>query len=169
MPFTPYHFGPSGFIGLTFRKWLDLPVFVLANVIVDIEVLVIALLGLGWPYHRYLHTLLLGALAGIGWGLVAYRLRGLFAKIMRIFRLPYKTGLSKMIVSGILGVWLHVLIDAVFHWDVKIFWPNKAKPLYKLLSQEQVKTVCIWFWVGAIVLYGFFLARQTRRKDAQGQ
>jgi len=49
MPFTPYHFGPSGFWGLAFRKWLDLPVFVLANVIVDIEVLVIWFFGLGWP------------------------------------------------------------------------------------------------------------------------
>ena len=41
MPFTPYHFGPSGFVGLVFGKWIDLPVFVLANVIVDVEVLVV--------------------------------------------------------------------------------------------------------------------------------
>ena len=169
MPFTPYHFGASGFVGRIFRKWLDLPVFVLATVVVDVEVLVISWLGLDWPIHRYFHTLLLGAVAGIGWALAAYRLRGLFAKTMRIFRLPYRTRLPKMIVSGILGVWLHVLIDAVFHWDVNIFWPNKAKPLYKLLSQEQVETVCIWFWVGAIVLYGIFLIRQTRRKGAQRQ
>ena len=169
MPFTPYHFGPSGFVGLIFRKWIDLPVFVLANVVVDLEVLTIGALGGDWPYHRYLHTLLLGALTGIGWGLVAYRLRGIFKKLMRLFRLDYKTTLSKMIISGILGIWLHVLIDAVFHWDVNIFWPNKAKPLYKLLSQRQVETVCIWFWVGAIVLYGIFLIRQTMRKGAQRQ
>ncbi len=41
MPFTPYHFGPSGFVGLVFGKWIDLPVFVLANVIVDVEVLAV--------------------------------------------------------------------------------------------------------------------------------
>ena len=41
MPFTPYHFGPSGFFGLALKKWIDLPVFLLANVIIDVEVLLI--------------------------------------------------------------------------------------------------------------------------------
>ncbi|MHC4299546.1 MAG: hypothetical protein ACYS7Y_19890 [Planctomycetota bacterium] len=36
MPFTPYHFGPSGCVGLILRKWIDVPVFVLTNVIIDI-------------------------------------------------------------------------------------------------------------------------------------
>ena len=75
MPITPYHFGPSGFVGLALRKWLDIPVFVLANVVVDIEVLVIRLLGLGWPAHRYSHTLLIGAVVGAIWGVAAYPLR----------------------------------------------------------------------------------------------
>ena len=43
MPFTPYHFGPSGFIGLLFRKWLDVPVIVATNVLIDIEVIVDAM------------------------------------------------------------------------------------------------------------------------------
>ena len=68
MPFTPYHFGPSGFVGLVFRKWIDMPVFVLANVIVDVEVLAVGLFGLGWPIHRYCHTLLIGAVVGALWG-----------------------------------------------------------------------------------------------------
>ena len=82
MPFTPYHFGPSGFVGLVFRKWIDVPVFVLANVIVDIEVLVIMLFNLGWPRHRYCHTLLIGAAVGALWGVAAYPLRNLFKKIV---------------------------------------------------------------------------------------
>src|SRR4030042_3204640 len=90
MPFTPYHFGPSGFLGLAFRKWLDVPVFVLANVIVDIEVLVIKLLGVEWP-HRYVHTLLLGALAGALWGIAAYQLRHPFEKIMQMLRIDRKS------------------------------------------------------------------------------
>lgn len=78
MPYTPYHFGPSGFVGLIFKKHIDIPVFVLANVVVDVEVLVINLLGLGWPVHRYAHTLLIGAVVGAVWALVAYPMRRLF-------------------------------------------------------------------------------------------
>ncbi|MDH4240861.1 MAG: hypothetical protein OEW48_14985 [Phycisphaerae bacterium] len=153
MPFTPYHFGPSGFIGLALRKWLDIPVFVLANVIVDLEVLVLRLLGVGWPIHRYFHTLLIGAAAGILWALAAWPLRNVFKKIMQILRIPYETSLWKMLVSGILGVWLHVVIDSIYHWDVCLFWPSKVKPLYAFVTKQQVETICLVFVIPAFVLY----------------
>ena len=159
MPFTPYHFGPSGFIGLVFRKWIDIPVFVLANVIVDVEVLAIMLFNLGWPRHRYCHTLLIGAAVGILWGLAAYPLRNIFKKLMQIFRIPYETGLRKMVISGILGVWLHILIDGAYHFDVKILWPNKTISLWKVihnyLGKEQIETICLVFIFVALVPYLF--------------
>jgi len=164
MPFTPYHFGPSGFVGLVFKKYLDLPVFVLANVIVDIEVLFYD----HWPVHRYAHTLLLGAAVGILWALAAFPCRSVFAKIMKLLRLPYQTGLKKMIISGILGVWFHVLIDSIYHWDVRLFWPSSIKPLFALLSTGQVKISCIILWLAALVLYAiytkWFIKNKTSNK-----
>jgi len=153
MPYTPLHFGPSGFIALTFRKWLDVPVFVLANVIVDIEVLVIILFGIGLPRHRYCHTLLIGAAVGVVWGLAAYLLRNFFKKIMQIFHVPYKTGFWKMLVSGVLGAWFHVVIDAIYHEDVRMFWPSSATPLYALLTRPQINIICTIFFIPAIILY----------------
>jgi len=129
------------------------PVFVLANVIVDIEVLVLMLLGTDWPRHRLCHTLLIGAAVGIVWGLAAYLLRNLFKKIMKLFHIPYKTGFWKMLVSGVLGVWFHVVIDAVYHLDVRMFWPSNIKPLHGLLTQRQVNIVCTIFFIPAIILY----------------
>ena len=72
MPITPYHFGPAGLLGYIFRRWIDLPVFVLANVIVDIEVLLVSLMQFGRPFHRYGHTFIIGAAVGAVWGFVAY-------------------------------------------------------------------------------------------------
>jgi membrane-bound metal-dependent hydrolase YbcI (DUF457 family) len=162
MPFTPYHFGPSGFFGLVFRKFIDLPVFILASVIVDIEVLFYH----RWPVHRYAHTLLIGAAVGLLWGLLAYPLKGLFGKLMNLFRLPYKPRLWKMLISGILGVWFHVLIDSIYHVDVRIFWPARARPLHNLLTQQQVRGVCIAFWFTAIILYVIILLRAKRVKKS---
>jgi membrane-bound metal-dependent hydrolase YbcI (DUF457 family) len=157
VPFTPYHFGPSGFIGLVFGKWIDLPVFVLANVIVDVEVLVIRAFGLGWPVHRYCHTLLIGTVVGGLWGIAAYPLRHFFKRMMGVFYIPYKTGLRKMIVSGILGVWLHVLIDQAYHFDVKIFWPSKNMWLWQVLHERitkgQIEAICMLFFVATFILY----------------
>ncbi len=161
MPITPYHFGPSGFLGLALRKWLDIPVFVLANVIVDIEVL----FNHHWPMHRYFHTLLIGAVVGAIWGIAAYPLRHFFEKIMQMLRIPYQTSLWKMAVSGALGVWLHVVIDAIYHWDVQIFWPSKAKPLWQLINQGQVKAICVAFFFAALILYTIIAVSYTKRKS----
>ncbi len=154
MPFTPYHFGPSCFIGLIFRKWLDIPVFILANIIVDLEVLVINFLGVGWPIHRYIHTLLIGAAAGMIWALAAWPLRNVFKKTMQILRIPYQTSFLKMLISGVLGVWLHVVIDAIYHPDVCLFWPNiRIRPLYALVSKRQVEVICLVFLLAAVIPY----------------
>ena len=149
MPVTPYHFGPSGFLGLVFRKYIDLPVFLIANIVVDLEVLY----WQQWPVHRAVHTLLTGAVAGIIWGLAAYPLRNIFAKLMQKIHLPYETSLAKMIVSGVLGIWLHIIIDAPYNWDIHLFWPSKITPLYGLISKSHMQIVCIGFWVLAIVAY----------------
>jgi len=171
MPFTPYHFGPSGFIGLVFRKWLDFPVFVLANVIVDFEVLVVMLFNLGWPRHRYCHTFLIGAAVGALWGLAAWPLRNLFKKIMQLLRIPYKTSLPKMVISGILGLWLHILIDGAYHFDVKILWPNETISLWKMihrhLGKEKIETICLIFFPAAFVAYIFAVRSFSKNSRLQ--
>ncbi|MHC4174479.1 MAG: hypothetical protein ACYTBX_10475 [Planctomycetota bacterium] len=173
MPFTPYHFGPSGFIGLAFRKWIDIPVFVLASVVVDIEVLVIMFFRLGWPIHRYCHTFLIGAAVGAAWGAAAYPLRHLFKKLMQLFRIPYKGDLRKMVISGVLGVWLHVLIDATYHSDVKIFWPNKTTSLWRVIhrhvSAEQIETICLIFFFAALVPYLFAATSFSKNSRIQNR
>jgi membrane-bound metal-dependent hydrolase YbcI (DUF457 family) len=163
MPITPYHFGPSGFLGLTLRKWLDVPVFVFANVVVDIEVL----FNHHWPMHRYFHTLLIGAVVGAIWGIAAYPLRHFFEKIMQMLRIPYQTSFWKMVVSGVLGVWLHVVIDAIYHWDVQILWPSKAKPLWQLISQRQVEILCVGFFIAAVIAYAFAVASYVKQNKVK--
>jgi membrane-bound metal-dependent hydrolase YbcI (DUF457 family) len=160
MPFTPYHFGPSGFFALLFRKHLDNPVFMLANVIIDIEVLV-------FGHHFYTHTLLLGAATGALWAAAAYPLRHLFKKIMQIFLLPYQTNLWKMIISGVLGIWLHVIIDGIYHWDIRVLWPGSSKPLYGFISRENIEIICLCFFVPAIILYVFAAMSYIKRNSGK--
>ena len=160
MPFPPYHFGPSGLAGLALRKWIDIPVFVLANIIVDIEVL----LYNDWPPHRYVHTLLIGAAKEAIWGVLAYFARPIFIKAMQFVSIPYKTNLIKMIISGILGVWMHVLIDGIYHYDVLIFWPSQVRPLWRWLSQAEVVLWCKLSFIGVFILYIFAVGSFNRQK-----
>ncbi len=171
MPFTPYHFGPSGFVGLVFRKWIDVPVFVLANVVIDFEVLAISAMGYRWPYHRYMHTMLIGALVGAVFGAAAWYLRGVFKWGQELFGVPYRTNRVKMVASGAMGAAFHVLVDGVYHFDVMAFWPWKhrpATPLFGLVSGVQVKYFCVLFWFLAILAWGLILMKKhARPEDSQ--
>lgn len=173
MPMTAYHFGLHGFIGLLFKKWLDVPVFVLANVIVDVEVLFRAEYIGGpltrWHYpHRvfHFHTLLIGGIVGLVFGLSLFPMRKVFGKIMNFFRLSYKPTLMKMGVSGLLGAWLHVIVDAIYHRDVQAFWPNKNyRLLWNRLTQPQVRIFCLYFWIAALVVYIIILLRSFNKRN----
>ncbi|PKL51234.1 MAG: hypothetical protein CVV39_00210 [Planctomycetes bacterium HGW-Planctomycetes-1] len=164
MPVTPYHFGPAGLIGYIFRKWIDLPVFVLANVIIDVEVLLNRFMDLGRPIHRLGHTFLIGAVIGAGWGLAAYTAMPIFKWFMEKISIPYRTNAFKMIISGILGIWFHVLIDGIYHYDVIPFWPMKKNHFWRLLTKNQVEWICIACMAILIVLYIFSLKRQSVKK-----
>lgn len=164
MPITPYHFGPSGLIGYVFRKWIDFPVFLLANVVVDVEVLLVGHLRLGWPIHRYAHTFLIGALVGAVWGLIAYFIKPALKWGMNIIRINYKPNFYKMLISGVLGVWLHVFIDSIYHYDPKPFWPFPKNILWRIIVQHQVKMICLICLGVFVVLYLLPAFKQAFKK-----
>lgn len=179
MPFTPYHFGPSGFVGLLLRRWIDLPVFLLANVMVDFEVLADIMLKPGWPVHRlwHFHTFLIGGIVGGIFGASIYLvkpLRRLLELLMKVFCMPQKSSLVKMVISGALGIWMHVLIDGIYHYDVQPFWPQTKNILWKFFSTEytnyqyKVKMLCIVFWAAAIILYSVIVVMYFRKRKHDG-
>lgn len=167
MPFTPYHFGPSGCVALPLQKYIDVPVFMLANVVIDFEPGVVLLLGLSYPAHGYCHTFLFGTVIGLIWGLVAYTARNPLGWLMKLFGLPYWTSLGKMVLSGVLGVWFHVLLDSFCWPDIRPFWPIGANPLYNLTGPDTVRLLCAVAYIPAIVLYiGVVIVHRRKRHSA---
>ncbi len=167
MPFTPYHFGLSALPGLASRGRLDLVVFAAANVLIDIEVLADNYLAPGWPVHQlwHFHTLLVGGLVGAALGLALYATRPcrrICGKVNALLGFSFRpTGFS-MALSGVLGAWLHVLLDGFYHYDVQPFWPVRENVLIKWASggsyahiaesQSWVLRGCIAGWVTASAL-----------------
>jgi membrane-bound metal-dependent hydrolase YbcI (DUF457 family) len=154
MPFTPYHFGPAALIVLPLRKWIDIPVFVLANVVIDLEPLAVMVFWLDYPLHGYLHTFLFGGLVGLVWGVIAYVLfRRVFTFLMRLFRLPYQPTLANMAMSGLLGVWLHLFIDSFLYKEMNPFWPIGGNPFHAVVEYQTVYQVCEVSLIIAVVIY----------------
>ena len=65
MPLTPFHLGPALFLGLIFFRFVNLPSFLAANVVVDLEPFFVLLFGLDYPLHGFFHSFLGGSLAAL--------------------------------------------------------------------------------------------------------
>lgn len=153
MPFTPFHFGPSALVAFPLKKYLDIPVFVLANVVIDFEPLVVMYFNLPYPVHGFFHTLLGGIIIGGLWGLIAYAVRKPIKSIMNVFRLQYEPKLFTMILSGILGFWLHIFIDSFMHADIRPFFPSNYNPLYQIVSTPNLYLICALLFIPALGFY----------------
>lgn len=153
MPFTPFHFGPSAFIAFPLKKYIDVPVFVLANVVIDLEPLTVMVFNLNYPVHGFFHTLLGGIFIGAIYGLIAYTMKNFLKKIMDIFHLNYSPKLSIMIFSGILGFWFHIFLDSFMHADIKPFYPSSYNPLYQIISTPNLYLICAVLFIPALVFY----------------
>jgi membrane-bound metal-dependent hydrolase YbcI (DUF457 family) len=167
MPFTPYHFGPAALIGLPLKKWIDIPVFVLANVVVDLEPLAVMVFRPDYPLHGYFHTFLFGGLIGLAWGLAAYPLKPILAFLMRIFGLSYQPTLLKMMLSGLLGIWLHIFIDSFLYKEMNPFWPITGNPLHAIVRYQTVFQVCEVSLIAAIVIYPAYAITRWRKERTQ--
>jgi membrane-bound metal-dependent hydrolase YbcI (DUF457 family) len=153
MPFTPFHFGPHTCVALPLQRYIDVPIFVGANVAIDIEPLLVILCGFGYPLHGYCHTFLFGSLVGLLLGLIAFPFRKRIGKVMSQLRLPHSTNLLKMAISGILGAWMHILFDMPLYQDIKPFYPLSANPLYDIVSEKAVYGTCALLFLPALVIY----------------
>jgi membrane-bound metal-dependent hydrolase YbcI (DUF457 family) len=164
MPFTPYHFGPAALIGLPLKRWIDIPVFVLANVVIDFEPLAVMVYQLDYPLHGYFHTYLFGGIIGLVWGLAAYLL---FRPVMKLFQVPYQPTLLMMLLSGLFGVWLHVFIDSFLYPEMNPFWPVKGNPFHAAVSYQTVFLICEISLIAAIVIYPAYAIAKWHKTKTQ--
>jgi hypothetical protein len=175
MPFTPYHFGINALPGLVSRGRLDIFVLTAANVLIDTEVLADSYFAPGWPVHQFwhFHTLLVGGLAGAFLGALIYGIKP-FRRISQGFNslvgFASSPTLISMILSGIIGAWLHVLVDGLYHYDVEAFWPIHGNLLLQWAGNihwlrtyiigRSIIRICILGWLSAVILSVFFLCHR---------
>ncbi len=151
MPLTPFHLGPGLFFGILTSRFLDLSAFLLGSVILDIEPFIALVSGnFENPHHQF--TSFLGGILGasIVWLMI------------RVFR-KRKPGLSNLSVflGGLAGCWIHVIFDALMHYDVLPFWPLEGNPFLNLISIPQNYFLCLT--LGIIGLALFYL--RTKRYE----
>jgi membrane-bound metal-dependent hydrolase YbcI (DUF457 family) len=167
MPFTPLHLGPALTVGLPLRKYIHLPTFLVANVVLDVEPLLIMLFGLDYPLHGYLHTFLSATIVGILLGYVMFSFeRHLKEVYLKIQLETNKTlPLKSFLIAGVSGTALHVLLDALLYSEMHPFFPLSANPFLSFhVSGLSVYLLCFWLCIFGAIYYFLLLAYSIIKK-----
>ncbi|MGY5865929.1 MAG: DUF4184 family protein [Candidatus Thorarchaeota archaeon] len=127
MPLTPLHYPLAHGLSKVGKK-LSLPGLVVGAVIPDIEVPLMRIFFSDLPDHLVLHSLIGAATLGtflaviVTWLIYPPTISTIFG--VNHERLEETSGLSKMlVVSCLIGVLSHVLLDYPMHWFNPILWP----------------------------------------------
>jgi len=140
---------------LPLRRYLHVPTFLVASVIVDVEPLLVLVLGLSYPLHGYLHTFLFASLTGLALGYVMFSLDRFLNPVYRALRLVAEDsqGQKAFIVTGVLGAAFHVLLDSPLYRDIRPFYPFTQNPFYYPGLSSGVYSFCVWMGVFGVVYY----------------
>ena len=155
MPFTPFHLGPALFFGIVFFRYLNLPAFLIANVIVDIEPFVVLLFGLDYPLHGFFHSFLGGSLVALVLYLVMVRMYPYVIGVMDIFYVGQEMSRKKIMLSCFSGVYLHIILDSFIYADIMPFFPFGVNPFYMLggIGGSHIYLSCVLMLVAGICLF----------------
>jgi membrane-bound metal-dependent hydrolase YbcI (DUF457 family) len=123
MPFTPFHLGPAILIGFILLRYLDLPTFIVASVLVDLEPLAVLVFGLPGPLHGFFHSFLGASVAAALLAGVMLRGRGFLEPAYVFLGLEGDGRPRRFLVAVLLGTWSHVLLDAPLYGDMRPFFP----------------------------------------------
>lgn len=171
MPFTPFHLGPALCLGIPLRRFIHAPTFILANVALDVEPLLVMVLGLNYPLHGYFHTFLaaigIGAILGLTMLFLERPLQPFYRTLLLETETPPKR--LQFAAGGILGTVLHVMFDAPLYADIRPFYPLTANPLFGAVSSLEVYLLCFWMGILGAAFYSLILIAKALKKPREIQ
>ena len=154
MPFTPFHWGPSSWIGLLFFRFINIGAFLVGSVIIDIEPFCVLFFKLNYPLHGFLHSYLGSTIIAIFTAWLYYYFKTIINKFWQPFKLAQNSSFLSIFFSCLLGVYLHVLLDSFIYQDIKPFFPASIKPFYGKIPSSIIYSFCsLSFIIGGLLYF----------------
>lgn len=161
MPFTPFHFGPNLWIGILLLKFINIGAFLLSNIIIDLEPLIVLLFNLEYPLHGYIHSYFIMTLIAIPSTILYHRFLFLFNKFLKPFKFAQESSKKTIYSSFLLGFYFHIFLDSILYKDIIPFWPFTFKPFFAISSSATIYIFCMASFV--IAVFFFFIVRRKNK------
>lgn len=159
MPFTPLHMGPGIVIKALLQGSFSLMVFGWAQIIMDIQPLVVLFTGEG-HLHGFSHTYVGATLLAIISALSGKYLSEFGLIILKISKRqnPIQIGWKIVFISAFIGTYSHVILDSIMHADIEPLNPfSSHNALFKAISISLLHKFCI---ISGLVGAGIYYAVQ---------
>lgn len=173
MPFTPLHMGPGIFIKAIMRGSFSLLVFGFAQIIMDIQPLIVMISGKG-HLHGFSHTYMGATLIALFSALIGKYLSDIMIKKLvsesspkmnQLMGNPSHVSWGIAIISALMGTFSHVFLDSIMHADVEPYFPiTGANGMYGFISIDNLEKFCLYSGlVGGLVYFMLviFLSRKA--------
>ena len=151
MPVTPFHLGPGALIKAGGGEHVSFTIFAGSQVLMDIEPLVHMMRG-DAVLHGPTHSLVGATVIGLLSALIGRRLSPWLLDRLEVRHGPI--GWRVALLSGLVGTWSHVGLDAIMHVDMKPLWPFAAgNALLGIISVAMLHWLCVVFGIvgGAVI------------------
>lgn len=145
MPFTPLHMAPGILIKSLLRGSFSLMVFGWAQIVMDIQPLLVLITGDG-HLHGFSHTYLGASLLAVLAAITGKYLSEIGLIILGLSPSPrIKIAWSVAFISAFIGTFSHVLLDSIMHSDVEPFFPiDLTNPFLGLISVSALHKVYLY-------------------------
>lgn len=167
MPFTPYHMGIGILSKAILQGSFSLMVFGWAQIIMDLQPLVVMLTGHG-KLHGFSHTYLGASLLAIFSALTGKYLSEIGLLLFGISKRDKLIRISWWVtfLSAFIGTFSHVFLDSLMHSDVFPFYPvSNSNPLLGIISVATLHKICVYSGLLGAALYYIQLARIRSSKS----
>ena len=163
MPITPFHIIAAAPIKATIPRHFSWSIFTLTNIFIDLEPITYFIFT-GIPSHKFFHSIFGATLLGLICALF-------FRKICRNYIIKWNKNLHPIdrnwlevktpeiyihegLISGLIGAWSHITLDAMMHVDIKPLWPFlDQNPALGIVSATSILYCClISLLIGVLLL-----------------
>ena len=117
-------------VGFILLGYLDLPTFVVASVLVDLEPLAVLVFGLPYPLHGFFHSFLGASVAAVLLAVIMSKVRGSLGFLDVFLGSGERRGPRRFLATALLGTYIHVLLDSPLYGDIRPFYPLGGNPLF---------------------------------------
>jgi len=165
MPFTPIHMGPGIFIKALLQGSFSLMVFGWAQIVMDIQPLVVLISGEG-HLHGFSHTYIGATLLAVFSAITGKYLSefGLIVLGISTKTTPIKITWVVVYLSAFIGTFTHVVLDSIMHSDLQPFYPFiDSNGLLGLVDVSILHKFC--FYSGGVGAGIYFLVRYRLQRS----